>query len=132
MDYSKYRKNFIDWIKSQLTGPASNQEILNGIDPIDRYQTGMLFPIVEGGKGIDPAFEVESQEDEPSLLHDDSIDTHSTETAREAAQKKYRYMPPSSVGFSFLPGEKTLNSRFNALLFNTRETKDVMKEVDSF
>ncbi len=100
MDYSKLRKKYIEWIRSQLVGPAFNQEEnLNGISPIDRYPTGVLFPIVKGGEGIDPASESQSILIEEEL---DSEDETSVEPkAAEPSQKTNRYMPPSSVGFSF-------------------------------
>ena len=106
MNYSKSRKNYIKWIKSQLVGPASDQdESLNGISPIQRYPTGVLFPIVKGGDGIDPASENQSilmGED-----HDSEDETSEHCKVIEPSQKTNRYMPPSSVGFSFfIRGDK--------------------------
>jgi len=100
MDYSKLRKKYIQWIRSQLVGPAFNQEEnLNGISPIDRYPTGVLFPIVKGGEGIDPASESQSIPIEEDLDSED--ETSVGPKAVEPSQKTNRYMPPSSVGFSF-------------------------------
>jgi hypothetical protein len=93
MDYSKSRKKYIEWIKSQLMGPASDQdEYLNGISPIQRYPTGFLFPIVKVGDGIDPASENQS------ILMEDGHGSED-ETSEQCKvikpfQKTNRYMPP--------------------------------------
>ncbi|MCP4021125.1 MAG: helicase [Desulfobacteraceae bacterium] len=100
MDYSKSRKKYIEWIKSQLMGPASGlDEYLNGISPIQRYPTGVLFPIVKGGDGIDPASENQSIHIEED--HGSEDETSERCKVIEPSQKTNRYMPPSSVGFSF-------------------------------
>lgn len=100
MDYSRYRKQHIQWIKAQLMGPALDQDgKLNGISPIQRYPTGVLFPIVKGGDGIDPAPENQSilTQDEPGSGEEPS----DSQPTAAPPLKTHRYMPPSSVGFSF-------------------------------
>ena len=100
MDYSKARKEYIKWIKSQLMGPAFNQEEnLNDISPSERYTTGVLFPIVKGGDGVDPASETHPILMEEVLGSED--EEPDRQDAVEPSRKSYRYMPPSSVGFSF-------------------------------
>ena len=47
------RKKLLDWLREQLIGPASNKDVLQG-SPLDRYPTGILFPIMRE-EGIDPA-----------------------------------------------------------------------------
>lgn len=102
MKYSESRENYIKWIKSQLIGPAFNQdENLSRISPIERYPTGVLFPIVTGGDGIDPASESQSismEIQEELAIEDEEPGQHNSV---ESPLKGYRYMPPSSVGFSF-------------------------------
>ena len=74
------------------------------MSPLERYPTGVLHPIDPGLSGIDPA-SAEREETEPALL-DDLKDASSAEGEAEdrpLAQpaRRRRYVPPSSVGFSF-------------------------------
>ena len=70
----------------------SEATTLLGRQPIDRFTTGALFPVVKGDMGIDPDSEEENN---------DVIADISEKSAVEPAQKKRRYAPPSSVGFSY-------------------------------
>ena len=95
MIYKKGRCDLLKWLKKQLIGPASGENLLRG-SPLDRYPTGILFPIMRDEEGIDPA-SVSDDDDDTESLGDDT-------TAGSDAQpaiKRRRYMPPSSVGFSF-------------------------------
>ncbi len=107
MIYKKGRRDLLDWLKKQLIGPASGENLLRG-SPLDRYPTGILFPIMRDEEGIDPA-SVSDDDDDTGSLGDDT-------TARIDAQpatKRRRYMPPSSVGFSFFARGKEI--RFQVL-----------------
>lgn len=95
MNYAEPRKHLLDWLRKQLIGPASEKEKLLG-SPLDRYPTGILFPIIRGEEGIDPA-SVNESDDEPEGVDEDS----KVQNDAEPATKRRRYMPPSSVGFSF-------------------------------
>lgn len=64
--------------------------------PLDRYPTGILFPIIRDEEGIDPA-SVSEDDDDTESLGDDMT----TGSDAQPATKRRRYMPPSSVGFSF-------------------------------
>ncbi|NTV12358.1 MAG: helicase [Desulfobulbaceae bacterium] len=100
MNYSDSRIELVKWVKDQLIGPAMQNEILHGISPIRRYPTGVLFPILQGDQGIDPASEIQEEENESP--EDDSAGQSPASTT-----KPRRYIPPSSVGFSFfVRGEK--------------------------
>lgn len=94
MNYENERTRLVDWLRKQLIGPASAQETLHG-SPLDRYPTGILFPIMRE-EGIDPASVSEDDDDTESL----GDDTNAGNDA-EPAIKRRRYMPPSSVGLSF-------------------------------
>lgn len=96
MIYADARKLLIDWLCKQLIGPASAQEILSG-SPLDRYTTGILFPIMRDQEGIDPASVSDDDDDDTESLGDDTT----AGSDAEPAIKRRRYMPPSSVGFSF-------------------------------
>ncbi|MEF8708935.1 MAG: helicase-related protein [Candidatus Accumulibacter propinquus] len=94
MIYKKGRRDLLEWLKKQLIGPASGENLLRG-SPLDRYPTGILFPIMRDEEGIDPA----------SVSDDDDIESLGDDTTAgsdaQPAKKRRRYMPPSSVGFSF-------------------------------
>jgi len=121
MNYRKHRQRLVEWVRSQLTGLLSEEgkrlgirppgryidaeneyEILRGISPVERFPTGVLYPVYKGGEGIDPASETQDDEDETSTLDAELVDK-----AVESPVKRRRYIPPSSVGFSFfIRGEK--------------------------
>src|SRR5690606_2019558 len=95
MDYSAERLNLVNWLKKQMIGPVASEK-LQGISPLRRYPMGVLYPIVETGEGIDPATEDDdfSEEDYASGIEGDAEQTATGIVRR-------RYIPPSSVGFSF-------------------------------
>ncbi len=97
MNYAEGRSRVVEWLRKQLIGPASGHEILRGISPLDRYPTGVLFPIILGEEGVDPASLSDEEDDDYAESGDDGTGTRKA----EPAVKHYRYMPPSSVGFSF-------------------------------
>lgn len=78
-------------------GPGFQENILAGIQPADRYHVGVLFPIIKGEEGIDPASEYPDECDGTVSLGDDKKNGDGV----NPTQKKRRYIPPSSVGFSF-------------------------------
>jgi hypothetical protein len=93
--YKKGRRNLLEWLKKQLIGPASGENLLRG-SPLDRYSTGILFPIMRDKEGIDPASLSVDDDDTESLGDDTTVGSDA-----QPATKHRRYMPPSSVGFSF-------------------------------
>lgn len=95
MIYKNGRRDLLDWLKKQLIGPASGENLLRG-SPLDRYPTGILFPIMRDEEGIDPASVSEDDDDTESLGDDMTAGSDA-----QPATKRRRYMPPSSVGFSF-------------------------------
>ncbi|MDR0881640.1 MAG: hypothetical protein LBP55_03745 [Candidatus Adiutrix sp.] len=94
--YVNGRKKILAWLREQLIGPASGQEDILRVSPLDRYPTGILFPVIRGKEGVDPASVGEDDDGDESLVEDDNARNNA-----EPATKRRRYMPPSSVGFSF-------------------------------
>lgn len=94
MNYAGERSRLVDWLRNQLIGPVTEDGNLIGISPSDRYPTGRLFPIVQFEEGIDPA-SMEDEEDD-AAGNDKKSDEGIASTI-----KLRRYIPPSSVGFSF-------------------------------
>ena len=55
MEYAEARTRLVDWLRQQLIGPASDDRLI-GISPLDRYPTGVLYPVeFDVLSGIDPA-----------------------------------------------------------------------------
>ena len=83
-------------------GPADEKGMW--LSPLDRYPTGVLHPVDPGRSGIDPAL-ASTEQDEGALLDDpdDTAPADGTPDDQPAAQpaRRRRYVPPSSVGFSF-------------------------------
>ncbi len=76
-----------------------NGKDLTGIKPLDRYQTGILFPVVRGEFGLDPAAnDVDAGSD--AFDEEEGAD-ESEQAALGASPRRRRFVPPSSVGFSF-------------------------------
>lgn len=80
---------------------------LTGENPLDRFVTGFLFPIFEAEDGIeddlDEVDEASGNDDEPAQA--------------TTVIKKKRYIPPSSVGFSFFISGESISLRvfYNAI-----------------
>lgn len=83
------------------TRSATDQKILRGISPLERFPTGVLFPIHKGEEGIDPASEIDDEE-ECEVIELEGV------ASPTALAKPRRFMPPSSVGFSFFVRGKTV------------------------
>jgi len=105
MEYTEARTRLVDWLRQQLIGPASKDSLI-GISPLDRYPTGVLYPVeLDVPSGIDPAASGGNADSAP--LEDEeeegSTGTGDESEGRPLAQpvRKRRYVPPSSVGFSF-------------------------------
>lgn len=101
MELTEHRDRLYAWLRRCLIGDGDS---LTGIKPLDRYQTGILFPVVRGEFGLDPAGE-EADEGSDAIDDDATDDEEDMDEGAEAAQgrssRKRRFVPPSSVGFSF-------------------------------
>ena len=111
--YEEPRDRLVEWLRKQLIGPAREGRLQ--MSPLERYPTGVLHPIDPGVSGMDPVAPGDRNThyrhagQEEGLL-DNVDDEEPQETnaqqepgARESArpQRRRRYVPPSSVGFSF-------------------------------
>lgn len=89
------RKRLIDWVRMQLIGPpdalGDGPDIV-GVLPTERFPVGALYPISPAGEGIDPAIDDGAE--------DDVLANPAGETEEEPSVVR-RYIPPSSLGFSF-------------------------------
>ena len=101
MNYVEERSELVAWLRRQLMGPAGDS--MQG-SPLDRYPTGVLHPIDPGRSGIDPALAGAGQAE--GVLLDDQDDAAPADGAEDdqpvaRPARRRRYVPPSSVGFSF-------------------------------
>jgi len=93
--FIKPRKNLIGWVRKQLVGPPepmADGPDLRDVLPTERFPCGALYPTSQWGEGIDPA-----SEDVDELAG--SCDVTGESSAEPAIVR--RYIPPSSLGFSF-------------------------------
>ena len=96
MDFSEERMRLYQWMRSQLFGEGSDNDNddtatnLTGMKPSERFQCGVLFPVV--AKATESVIEVDIDEGDDAMGIDGA----------EPSQASYvRYVPPSSVGLSF-------------------------------
>ena len=105
MEYVEARTRLVDWLRRQLIGPVGGDRLI-GISPLDRFPTGVLYPVeLDVPSGIDPAA-TGGDADSPSLEDEEEEapagpgdEPEGRTTARPVRRR--RYVPPSSVGFSF-------------------------------
>ncbi len=132
MMYVEARKKLVEWLRSQLVGPAGEGALR--MSPLDRYPTGVLHPVEPDVTGIDPASTVDDEAE--SNLHDepdeDEEATHSgpesdASTLARPARRR-RYVPPSSVGFScYVRGHVRLSVTAAAAVYRGTEERDERK-----
>lgn len=109
--YVDGRERLVDWLESQLIGPTAGTDDRREFDrsPLERYPVGVLHPLESEERGIDPASEASSDRPFPGGRWQDDDDDGDTPRDGEpgSSQEKVvpvrrrRYVPPSSVGFSF-------------------------------
>ena len=131
LDYVSHRQRLVDWLRSQLIGPATrDNDTLVGIAPCDRYPTGMLYPVERGVSGSDPAETSVGISAEVGQLQEDTDDEVAQQDGTEGRQlaqsaRRRRYVPPSSVGFScFLRGPTRLVITVSAATYRRIEERD--------
>lgn len=93
--FTEPRRNLIDWVRKQLIGPpepVDDGPHLRGVLPTERFPCGALYPTSRWGEGLDPTGEDVDESEGAGEVAGESI----TEPAIVR-----RYIPPSSLGFSF-------------------------------
>jgi Helicase conserved C-terminal domain len=96
MNFSNERTRLYQWMRRQLLGSGSildkddTETAITGMLPSERFQCGVLFPV--SSEDLKDNFEV------PALGQgSDGIESDE----ESAIHRQVRYVPPSSVGFSF-------------------------------
>ena len=125
--YVEARQRLVDWLERQLIGPAREAKGDHEIDmsPLDRYPVGVLHPLESEERGVDPASGAGAEDGESGdpLREEDSEeaprDGEPGASERKAAPvRRRRYVPPSSVGFSFcVRGEVRLRIEASAAVY---------------
>ena len=89
-------------------GPAHGGRLQGS--PLERYPTGVLHPVEPGFSGLDPANPEDDEEHETPVVDGEAAERNQAQPVR-----RRRYVPPSSVGFSFfVRSGNDLNLRITA------------------
>ena len=130
MILARRRKLILEWIRKQLIGPAEGQDQLVGISPLNRYPCGILYPVVPGEDGEDSASlprESEANDSEAEEAEAEAEGSESEGGTPKTAKpivSKIRYIPPSSVGFSFFVRGEGIRLRVTASASRYRVSED--------
>lgn len=74
MSFSDERERVYRWLRRALSGPPAGLDdaepvaTLNGIKPLERFQTAILFPVASDAFGSDPADDDVEDDAETGLL----------------------------------------------------------------
>ena len=121
MIYVEARRRLVDWLRRQLIGPAGHGNLR--LSPLDRFPTGVLFPIQPGVSGTDPAAAIPADYADPEVAggeDEDPLAGGDTPESRPLARpvRRRRYVPPSAVGFScFVQGATRLSIAVGAATY---------------
>ena len=116
-EYQKHRKEFVRWTKEQLTGFKLPDDILVGINPLERFFSGILFPLQQGNS-------------ESDLMSNEVEEKDASEA--QAARSTKSYSPPSSAGFSFFITGNTIELRVNCQAVHYNKQKRQRDEFGRF
>jgi len=93
-DILEAREKLLEYLESQLVGPAADDEAIPKSDrPYERYAMGAIFPRGASKKAIDPA--------------EDNSETGASDEGENPVSTAYEFMP-SSVGLSFVTSAETV------------------------
>ena len=129
----KARERLIKWTKDQLIGPTPYMDsksedegsFLKGINPIERFPCGAIYPVFEG-TGEDPAA---TEGDEGKDLDDQA----SADDGKESEPVR-RYVPPSSIGLSFCLARSCacLEIYYSAARYEYKDNRWVRSPLDTY
>lgn len=128
MVYVEARERLVEWLRRQLIGPAFDGS-LQRMSPFDRYPIGVLHPVEPGMSGVDPASASLSETADSTLLEDEEEATPDGDDdgqgpANAQPARRRRYVPPSSVGFSFfVRGDARLSITASAARYQVSEDR---------
>ncbi len=109
--YVESRDFLVKWLREQLVGPSTEEDLL--FSPLERYPTGVLYPVEADGTGVDPVLST------PDVEVDEADDEAQAEPVR-----RRRFVPPSSVGFSiFVHGDICLSITATASIYEVGDER---------
>ena len=120
------RRRLVDWLRKQLVGPASGDGEVLRMSPLGRYPTGVLHP-VDPVSGIDAVSGEPAYAEDALLDQEDEDEGDDPDNERSVAQpaRRRRYVPPSSVGFSFcVRGTASLRITASAAVYSQEGDRD--------
>ena len=134
MVYVRGREKLVNWLRQQLIGPAGEGEL--AVSPLVRYPTGVLYPIEPGESGIDPASADLAEVPDSTQFEDQEEETLETDAAEgeSLAQpaRRRRFVPPSSVGFSFcVRGDVRLSITASAAIYTATDDRDEFRRFQA-
>lgn len=111
------RRKLVRWVREQLVGPANErQEVqLRGVLPTERFPCGAIYPTSRWGDGIDPASEPDDANIQAAIA--------SEEQGAEPPIVR-RYVPPSSIGFSFFITGKDIRLQILCSAYRYQRARD--------
>lgn len=99
--FTEPRKQLVDWVRRQLIGPpapVANGPDLQAVLPTERFPCGTLYPISQEGEGVDP-LTLNTEDTEQEEVGQGYMENEELEKTKPVHTR--RYIPPSSLGFSF-------------------------------
>ena len=120
------RRRFVDWLRRQLAGPVGGEGEVLRMSPLKRYPTGVLHP-ADPVSGIDALSSDPANVENALLDEEDEDEGDDPENDRSAVQpaRRRRYVPPSSVGFSFcVRGAVSLRITASAAVYSQEGDRD--------
>ncbi len=114
------RREFTTYVEKQLTGFKLENDTLLGKQPLERFFTGLLFPIMSEDALVED-------------LEDYTNDPDANEVTQiQSIGKTQRYMPPSSVGFSFFISGNDIKLRVYHKASSFKKNKDTGRKIQSW
>lgn len=126
MNPARHRARLLDWVRSQLIGPAASASPGSSLPgaPLERYPCAILFPVVRGELDL---FQDDGDDDETGEDAARMTDAHKEpDQQAEPVKRLRRYVPPSAAGFSFFirGAEIRLQLRVSAAAYRLEGERD--------
>ena len=114
------RREFTTYVEKQLTGFKLENDTLLWKQPLERFFTGLLFPIMSEDALVED-------------LEDYTNDPDANEVTQiQSIGKTQRYMPPSSVGFSLFISGNDIKLRVYHKASSFKKNKDTGRKIQSW
>ena len=134
-EYNQARLQLVNWVKSQLSGSflhdfSDDKAILHKTSPLQRFPIAVLFPIDTNGDGLDAAQQDDIESEEIENLQSSIQSGSDLDDVKATPMKRRRYVPPSSVGFSFYFPNAVWEIQIVATAMQFSPTQRILKNVE--